>query len=140
MLTQLEESSQLVGLTLAPKIIHCDLEKGAIKAFNIHFPGVKIQGCHFHFSSAFHKKAVEIGLGTLYSGKEAIPEFTSWIRMCMAFPFLMLGDIYEVWEEIKDTRPDLSDLNSKKPDQFIEYFEDTWLNEKCHFDRKDWNL
>ena len=58
----------------------------------------------------------------------------------MAFPFLMLEDIDEVWEEMKDSRPDLNDLNSKKLDEFVEYFENTWLNEKCHFDRKDWNL
>jgi hypothetical protein len=58
----------------------------------------------------------------------------------MAFPFLMLGDIDDVLEEMKDSRPDLNDLNSRKLDQFFEYFEETWLNEKCHFDRKDWNL
>ena len=58
----------------------------------------------------------------------------------MAFPFLMLRNIDEVWEEMKDSRPELNDLNSKKLDEFIEYFENTWLNEKCHFDRKDWNL
>ena len=52
MLIQLKESAQAVGLVLAPKVIHCDFEKGAIKAFKMHFPGVKIQGCHFHFSSA----------------------------------------------------------------------------------------
>ncbi len=42
--------------------------------------------------------------------------------MCMAFPFLMLGDIDEVWEEMKDTRPDLSNLNSKKLDHFHRVF------------------
>ena len=47
--------------------------------------------------------------------------------MCMAFPFLMLEDIDEVWEEIKDSRPDLNDLNSKKLYEFVEYFENTWL-------------
>ena len=52
----------------------------------------------------------------------------------------MLEDIDEVWEEMIDSRPDLNDLNSKKLDEFVEYFENTWLNEKCHFDRKDWNL
>ena len=48
----------------------------------------------------------------------------------MAFPFLMLEDIDEVWEEMIDSRPDLNDLNSKKLDEFVEYFENTWLNEK----------
>ena len=81
MLSQLKEAAQAVGLTLAPKIIHCDFEKGAIKAFKIHFPGVKIQGCHFHFSSALHKKVVEIGLGPLYSGKDSMPEFTLLLRL-----------------------------------------------------------
>jgi hypothetical protein len=31
-------------------------------------------------------------------------------------------------------------MKSKKLDEFVEYFENTWLIEKCHFDRKDWNL
>jgi hypothetical protein len=140
MLTQLKESAQAAGLTLAPKIIHCDFEKGAIKAFKMHFPGVKIQGCHFHFTSAIYKKVVEVGLGSLYSGKDAMDSFTTWIRMCMAFPFLMLGDIDDVWEEMKDTRPELNALNNAKLDDFITYFEDTWIKEKCHFDRKDWNI
>ena len=40
-------------------MIHCDFEKGAIKAFKLHFQGVKILGCHFHFTSAIHKKVVD---------------------------------------------------------------------------------
>jgi hypothetical protein len=31
-------------------------------------------------------------------------------------------------------------MKSKKLDEFVGYFENTWLIEKCHFDRKDWNL
>ena len=37
MLIQLKEAAQIARLTLAPKIIHCDFEKGAIKAFKMHF-------------------------------------------------------------------------------------------------------
>ena len=63
MLIQLKESAQAVGLVLAPKVIHCDFEKGAIKAFKMHFPGVKIQGCHFHFSSAIFLKSCRHWIG-----------------------------------------------------------------------------
>ena len=54
----------------------------------------------------------------------------------------MLGGFQcdDVREEMKDTRPNLIDLNNAKLDQFIKYFEETSLDEKCHFDRKDWNL
>ncbi len=78
---------------LAPKVVHCDFEKRAIKAFKMNFPGVKIQGCHFHFSDAIFKKVVYIGLGSLFSGKDSMDALTSWKRMCMAFSFLMLGQI-----------------------------------------------
>ena len=48
-------------------------------------------------------------------GKEAIlhdgfyyNHITTWIRMLMAFPFLVLDDIDDVWDEMKDTCPDTS--------------------------------
>jgi hypothetical protein len=37
-----KENASAVGLELKPKFISCDFEKGAIKAFKHHFPGVKI--------------------------------------------------------------------------------------------------
>ena len=83
-------------LVLKPNIISCDFEKGAIKAFKLAFPGVKIQGCHFHFISAIHKKIVDLGLKTIYSGENHNEDFTVWVRMLMAFPFLMMNDIDEV--------------------------------------------
>ena len=43
-----------------------------------------------------HKKVVELGLSCAYSGEKAIPEFTTWVRMLMAFPFLILDDIDDV--------------------------------------------
>jgi hypothetical protein len=107
-LTQLKEAATEAKLSLNPLMIHCDYEKGAIKAFKLHFQGVKIQGCHFHFTSAIHKKVVEVGLSCAYSVEKAIPEFTTWIRMLMAFPFLVLDDIDDVWDEMKDTCPDTS--------------------------------
>ena len=36
MLTCLKENAAAAGLELKPKIISCDFEKGAIKAFKIH--------------------------------------------------------------------------------------------------------
>ena len=92
-------------LVLKPNIISCDFEKGAIKAFKLAFPGVKIQGCHFHFTSAIHKKIVDLGLKTIYSGENHNEDFTVWVRMLMAFPFLMMNDIDEVWDEMIDSKP-----------------------------------
>ena len=84
------------SITNTTSIISCDFEKGAIKAFKLAFPGVKIQGCHFHFISAIHKKIVDLGLKTIYSGENHNEDFTVWVRMLMAFPFLMMNDIDEV--------------------------------------------
>ena len=49
--------------------------------------------------------------------------------MAMSFPFLMLGDIDEVWEEMIECKPKLGGINHAKVDQFVEYFEKTWIND-----------
>ena len=72
-----EDKKECSSTFTLQKIIHLDFEKGAIKAFKIRFPGVKIVwslGCHFNFSSAIHKKVFEIGLGNLYSGRDEVWE------------------------------------------------------------------
>ena len=140
MLTQLKLRASEANLELKPESIHCDFEKGAIKAFKFHFPGVKIQGCHFHFTSAIYKKVVELGLKTAYGGEKAVKEFTICIRMFMSFPFPMLEDIDEVWEEMVENKPDLGDIDNAKVGQFLTYFEDTWIKANCHFDRELWNI
>jgi hypothetical protein len=43
-------------------ILYINAEMDKIKAIKYHFPGVKIIGCHFHFTSAIYKKLVEIGI------------------------------------------------------------------------------
>ena len=106
MLTQLKLKAEEANLILNPKKISCDFEKGVIKAFKFHFPGVKIIGCHFHFSSAIYKKVVELGLKTQYSGENMSKNFKVWVRMLMPFPFLMLEDIDEVCEEMKEANYD----------------------------------
>lgn len=140
MLTQLKLRASEADLELKPEFISCDFEKGAIKAFKFHFPGVKIQCCHFHFTSAIHKKVVELGLKTAYGGEKATKEFTTWIRMFMSFPFLMLDDIDEVWDEMVESKPDLGDVDGVKVDRFLNYFEDTWIKNNCHFGRELWNI
>ena len=56
MLNQLKFSQSEQNLVLNPETISCDFEKGSIKALKFHFPSVKINGCHFHFTSAMFKK------------------------------------------------------------------------------------
>ena len=54
---------------------------------------------------SIHKKIVDLGLKTIYSGKNHNEDFTVWVRMLMAFPFLMMNDIDEVWDEMIDSKP-----------------------------------
>ena len=124
------------NIELKPQTIHCDFEKGAIKPIKYHFPGIKVIGCHFHYTSAIYKKIAEIGLKNLYSENN---KFKSWIRMFMALPFVKLDDIDCCFEELKDTKPEI-DEEDKKIEQFIEYFENTWISDQCHFDRSLWNI
>jgi len=60
------------------------------------------------------------------------------ILMVMALPFLKLDDIDECWVELKDDYP--IETETDKIDLFIKYFETTWLNHNCQFDRSIWNL
>ena len=36
--------------------------------------------------------------------------------------------------------PDIGVHDKTKAQQFIVYFENTWIKENCHFDRSQWNL
>ena len=63
----------------------------------------------------------DLGLKTVYVGENRIEKFTIWVRMLMAFPFLMLEDIDEVWEEMIESKPDLGEHNFLL-EKFIEYF------------------
>ena len=58
---QLKNTASSYNLILNPQTIHCDFEKGAIKAIKLHFPNAKIVGCHFHFTNAINKKVGELG-------------------------------------------------------------------------------
>ncbi len=40
---------------------------------------------------------------------------------------------------MKETKPEIEE-EDKKIDQFIEYFENTWISDQCHFDRSLWNI
>ena len=99
MLTQLKFSASEQNLVLNPETISCDFKKGSIKALKFHFPSFKINGCHFHFTSAIFKKVSELGLKTIFGTNK---DFKLWIRMLMSFPFLSLYHIDVVWEELKE--------------------------------------
>ena len=104
MLTQLKFSANEKNLILNPETISCDFEKGAIKALKFHFLSDKINGCHFHLTSAIFKKVSELALKTIFGTNK---DLKMWIRMLMSFQFLLLDDIYEVWEELKESVPDI---------------------------------
>ncbi len=87
-------------------ILYINAVMDKIKAINYHFPGVKIIGCNFHFTSAIYKKLVEIGLKNLYSDKS---KFKSWIRIFMELPFINLDDIDCCFEELKETKPEIEE-------------------------------
>ena len=138
---QLKYSASKENLVLIPDEIHCDFERGAIKFFKLHFPGVRIVGRHFHLSGSIYKKLCEFGLKRPYTGLNSCSKFGLWVSMLISLPFLMPEDIDEVWIEMKTTKPILSgEVDKIKIDQFIKYIEKTWLSENSHFDRSVWNL
>ena len=137
--SQLKNVAAENNIELNPKTIHIDFEKDVIKAIQLHFPNAKIIGCHFHFTNAIYKQVVELGLITVFRENK---KFKLWICSLMCFPFLMLGDIDDTFEAMLNLRSqmELEEVDDRKLDQFIDYFRRTWLNDKCHFSRKIWNL
>ena len=90
------------------------------ETINCDFEKGAIKAIKLHFPNAkirgchFHfSSAIHKQVGELGLKKvySENKEFKTWIRMVMSFPFLM-----------------------------IKYFEKTWLNDNCHFDRSTWNL
>ena len=84
----------------------------------------------FHFTSAIFKKVSELDLKTIFGSNK---DFKVWIRM--SFPFLLLEKIDELWEEIMESVPDIGVHDKTNAQQFIVYFENTWIKYNCHFDR-----
>ena len=37
-------------------------------------------------------------------------------------------------------KPDLGEFNNKKLEEFMKYYENTWLKANFHFDRSVWNF
>ena len=54
----------------------------------------------------------------------------------MAFRFLMIEDIDNCWNELKEeeSKSELNNIDSAKLEQFIKYYENTWI------DRSVWNI
>ena len=139
MFTNLKEAALAAGLSLNHQTISIDFEQGMIKAVKMHFPNVKITGCHFHFTSAIHNKLVEIGLKTNYDYDE---EFRKWTQTFMAFPFLKLSDIDECWAGLLENLPLMNGNNDdlNKLTQFVNYLRDTWVKSPASFPRSIWNF
>ena len=57
----------------------------------------------------------------------------------MALPFVRLDDIDCCFEDLKETKLEIEE-EDKKIDQFIEYFENTWISDQCHFERSLCNI
>ncbi|KAK3926312.1 Alpha-galactosidase A, partial [Frankliniella fusca] len=70
---------------ICPSYVITDFEIAQQEAWKTAFPGCKVQGCLFHLSQAFIKKARKLGLAKYW---KMIPEVLNYIRRCTAISLL----------------------------------------------------
>ena len=70
---------------LKPAVINGDFEAAAIKAWYAQFPGVKYQGCNFHFTQALNRNISEKGLKKEYCTNDI---YRSWLKMFKSLAFV----------------------------------------------------
>jgi hypothetical protein len=108
-----------------------DFEKAVFSAFEENFPEIVSKGCVFHFSQSLLRNVASEGLRDTYSNDNA---FNHWVKRCFSLAFVPPESINSEWAKIKNAKPILIGV-----DNFIDYFESTYLNENGMFPRSIWN-
>ncbi|XP_034934842.1 uncharacterized protein [Chelonus insularis] len=127
----------------SPQRIIVDFEEAFIQSFKTIYPNVKISGCNFHFNQCVWRHIQSCGLQKLYNNDII---FATNIHLLTALAFIPSRDVIEGYEWIVST--DYYDRHSDILDEFLNYFETTWIGktrhnkkkrEKPKFDIKLWN-
>lgn len=108
---------QLLGdiLHVKMKSFKSDFEVAAINAVYKIFPNCQVSGCHYHYTRAIWKKAKQIKLSKIRSGRKIL-------RLVSYIPLLPADRIAEAWNTILTLAPDYEEMIS-----FKKYFERQWL-------------
>ncbi|XP_050063222.1 uncharacterized protein LOC126552545 [Aphis gossypii] len=101
-----------------------------MKALTTIFPGIKLRGCHFHFTQCLWRKIQDVGLASVYKQNEDI---RMHVRKCGSMAYLPLDKIDDAWLIIQSTAPD-----DVKLTEFNDYFVENWLD-SATISKEMWN-
>uniref|UniRef100_A0A7E4ZVA2 MULE domain-containing protein n=1 Tax=Panagrellus redivivus TaxID=6233 RepID=A0A7E4ZVA2_PANRE len=128
-----------LGETCQIKRLHTDYEAAEQNAFAKLVGKDHVYGCLFHFSKACLKHLGMLGLYPYYQlkvdGKYA-PEYLSiriYIRCLLALPCLPKEDAQWLWKLLRNPPKAPNDeiyWPSKLLEDFLSYYESTWINKK----------
>ena len=100
----------------------CDLETGIHSAMKSVWPGVKPQGCRFHFGQALQRNLGDMGM--IPNCKN--PSFHQFFRSMLVMPMVRPRDIKPAIRELRAWKMDTDRLETDKH-KFLDYFENTWV-------------
>ena len=89
-----------------PDLVHVDFEASEIKAIRDCMPASKIVTCQVHWKRALRKKMTELGILPFYNRSAQIQ---TYFRKIWSIAFVPIGDVVDVWEELKADSPELDE-------------------------------
>ncbi|CAF4231708.1 unnamed protein product [Rotaria magnacalcarata] len=103
-----------------PDSILTDFEAATIKSVKSLFPNVLHKGCLFHFGQCIWRHLQSLGLQKKYQEDK----YFHWnVRKLLALAFVPVVDVIKAFEFIADA------FNDDDDEDFIDYFEKTWIGE-----------
>jgi hypothetical protein len=114
---------------LTLKRVVMDFESGMWGGVRAVFPGVKLQGCSFHWTQAVWRKAKELGLSHRYIHDNATH---TYIRKLLALPFLPKEHIPGVFHHLE------AKASTDALVRLVGYVRSTWISGK--WKPKDWTV
>ena len=128
--TLLKEKADELQLALSPSVVLSDFELAIIQAAQLSFPTADFKGCYYHYCQCLNRKIQQIGLHVAYRED---PDLNRFVRRTAALAFVPQRYIRLAWQALKLDAPSLP-----RVDEFVEYFERTWLVGNYHLSH--WNV
>ena len=107
---------------LEPDCVMSDWEQAARNAVKRDYPGIRLNGCWFHYTQAIWRKIQKCGLASTYRGNS---ECASFVKKIMAIPFLPAKLILPTNTLLQI--PTLQQSQMTKLEVFLNYFILQWL-------------
>ena len=119
-----KQLSDLIGLQYLPNTCLSDFEQAIMLAFKHVFPGIEVKGCYFHFKHVHQGWLNRNGWKKIYRSNN---DFRIWVNMFGALALMPINKIDECLSIIKARSIQFTTLE-KNINDFMVYFEKTWLN------------